>query len=237
MSSVFPINSHDSAPGVVPSRRSLLTQAARASVLAATALGLGMPSTARAQGSKKLTGLTATLLQEIMNDEAQHVPIIKNLLNDPDNPLPVPIRKPPNFDLRELTQPTLQDFLATAAAFENTGSGLYHGALLNITQTEEYFPTAAGLAAVESRHASWLNSLLSEALVPGFVPVEAPIEQDVVLSRVAEFVTDPRSTFPSFDTTTVSDRNNFFILDFVLFLEYIEAKFYAVNVPRFAVLR
>ena len=45
-----------------------------------------------------------------------------------------------------------------------------------------------------------------------------------------------RSTFPSFDTTVSTDRNNFFILDFVLFLEYIESKFYQVNVPRFAVL-
>jgi hypothetical protein len=237
MSSVFANNSHDSALGAAPSRRSFLTQAARASALAAAAASLGMPLKARAESPKKVTGLTATLLQEIMNDEAQHVPILQNLLNDPDNPLPVPIRKPPHFDLDALTQPTLKDFLATAAAFENTGSGLYHGALLNITQTEEYFPTAAGLAAVEARHASWLNALLGDALVPGFVPVEAPIEQDIVLSRVAEFVTDPRSTFPSFSTNTVSDDNNFSILDFVLFLEYIEAKFYAINVPKFAVVK
>jgi len=54
-----------------------------------------------------------------------------------------------------------------------------------------------------------------------------------VLSRVAEFVTDHRSTFPSFRTDVVSDENNFAILDFLLFLEYIEAAFYAVNVPRF----
>jgi hypothetical protein len=184
-----------------------------------------------------VTGLTATLLQEIMNDEAAHVRVIKNLLDDPDNPLPVPIRKQPKLDMAELTQPTFDDFLEVAAAFENTGSGLYHGALLNITQTDEYFPTAAGLAAVESRHAAWLNSLLGGALVPGFVPVEAPIDQDITLSRVAPFVADPRSTFPAFDTTTVSDANNFFVLDFVLFLEYVEAAFYAINVPRFAVLR
>jgi hypothetical protein len=49
----------------------------------------------------------------------------------------------------------------------------------------------------------------------------------------AEFVTDHRSTFPSFDPTIIFDANNFFILDFLLFLEYIEAKFYALNVPRF----
>ena len=41
---------------------------------------------------KKLTGLNAELINEIMNDEDQHVPIIQNLLDDPDNPLPVPIR-------------------------------------------------------------------------------------------------------------------------------------------------
>jgi hypothetical protein len=231
-----PLNdAHDSTPEPGRSRRSFLTRAAAAG-LAAPALAVLAARTASAAKTKKLTGLTATLLQEIMNDEAAHVPILQHLLNDPDNPLPVPIRKPPTFNLGALTQPTLQDFLETAAAFENTGSGLYHGALLNITQTREYFPTAAGLAAVESRHAAWLNSLLGESLVPDFAPVEAPIDQSIVLSRVTSFVNDPRSTFPSFDTTTVSDANNFFILDFVLFLEYIEAKFYAINVPRFAVL-
>jgi hypothetical protein len=218
------------------SRRSFLTRAAGASALALPALGLALTPKARAGHPKKLTGFAATLIQEIMDDENQHVPIIKNLLNDPDNPLPIPIRQPPNFNLDALVQPNLQTFLETAAGFENTGSGLYHGALLNVTQTQEYFPTAAGLAAVESRHASWLNSLLGEALVPDFVPVEAPIDQSIVLSRVAEFVTDPRSTFPSFDTTVSTDANNFFILDFVLFLEYIESKFYDLNVPLFAVL-
>jgi hypothetical protein len=236
MTDVRANDTREDAPEPARSRRSFLTHAVGASALALPTLSVVMTSKAKAAGSKKLTGLTATLLQEIMNDEAQHVPLIKNLLNDPDNPLPVPIRKPPNFNMAALRQPTLQDFLETAAVFENTGSGLYHGALLNITQTQEYFPTAAGLASVESRHAAWLNSLLGEALVPDFAPVEAPIDQTITLSRLAEFVTDPRSTFPAFDTTVVSDANNFFILDFILFLEYIESTFYAVNVPRFAVL-
>jgi hypothetical protein len=64
----------------------------------------------------------------------------------------------------------------------------------------EYFPTAAGPAAVESRYASWLNALLGESLVPDFAPVEAPISRVIVLSRVAGFVTDARSPFPSFET-------------------------------------
>jgi hypothetical protein len=232
-------NAPDSARGAARSRRTFLARALGASALAVPALSLvsPLPASAGPKNNKKASGLSAELLQEIMNDEAAHVKILQNLLDDADNPLPVPIRKSPNLDKDALTQANFQDFLETASAFENTGSGLYHGALLNITQTQEYFPVAAGLASVESRHASWLNSLLGNALVPDFAPVEAPIDQTTVLSRVAPFVTDARSTFPSFDTTVVSDANNFSVLDFVLFLEYIEAAFYAINVPRFAQLR
>ena len=75
--------------------------------------------------------------------------------------------------------------------------------------------------------------LLGQTLVEDFAPVEAPIAQSIVLTRVAEFVTDPRSTFPSFDTTVATDANNFFVLDFILFLEYIESAFYDLNVPLF----
>jgi hypothetical protein len=221
------------APEPARSRRSFLTRAAGVSALAVPTMTLITSRKAWASQQKILTGLNAELIQEIQSDEDQHVPIIQNLLNDPDNPLPVPIRKPPNLNKSRLIQPNLMAFLETAAAFENTGSGLYHGALLNVTQTEEYFPTAAGLAAVESRHAGWLNSMLGQSLVEDFAPVEAPINQSIVLTRVAEFVTDPRSTFPSFDTTVSTDANNFFVLDFVLFLEYIESAFYDINVPLF----
>jgi hypothetical protein len=216
-----------------PTRRSFLTRVAGVSALAVPTLTLMTSRKAQAQGSGILTGFNAELINEILDDEAAHVPIIQNLLDDPDNPLDPPIRQAPNFNMERLTQRNLQTFLETASVFENTGSGLYHGALLNIQQTQEYFPTAAGLAAVESRHASWLNSLLRQALVPDFAPVEAEITQGITLARVAEFVTDPRSTFPSFDTTVVSSDNNFAILDFILFLEYIESTFYAINVPLF----
>ena len=204
---------------------------------AGPAIAVGLPGRAwgakKGGGHHKLTGFAATLINEVRSDESQHVPILKNLLDDAANPLPVPIRAAPSFNMHRLVQPNLQAFLETAAGFENTGSGFYGGALLNIVQSPEYFPTAVGLCTVESRHASWLNSLLGEALVPDFVPVESSIPQGIVLSRVAEFVTDHRSTFPSFDTTVVSDANNFFILDFLLFLEYIESTFYDVNVPLF----
>jgi len=234
MSELNTEESNQKVPEPARSRRAFLTRAAGVSALAVPTLTLITTRKAQAAHGKKLTGLAAELINEVMNDEDAHVPILQGLLDDEDNPLPVPIRRAPNLNRARLRQPNLQAFLETAAAFENTGSGLYHGALLNVTQTQEYFPIAAGLAAVESRHASWLNSLLGESLVPDFAPVEAPISQAIVLSRVAEFVKDPRSTFPSFDTTVSTDANNFFVLDFVLFLEYIESAFYDINVPIFS---
>jgi hypothetical protein len=217
----------------VPSRRSFLRSSLTTAAVAVPGVLATSASRCLAGAPRKLTGLSATLINEILEDESQHVAIVQNLLDDPGNPLPVPIRKPPNFNLKRLIQPNLTAFLETASVFENTGSGLYGGALLNIEQTQEYFPTAVGLATVEARHAGWLNSLLGQSLVPDFAPVEAPISQSLTLSRLAEFVTDHPSTFPSFDTTVATDANGFFVLDFILFLEYIESTFYALNVPRF----
>jgi len=227
------VNASRPSEDPVPSRRNFLRSSMTTAAVAVPAVLAASASQAFARSPRKLTGLSATLIKEILEDEAQHVAIVQNLLNDPANPLPVPIRKPPNFNLKRLIQPNLTAFLETASVFENTGSGLYGGALLNVQQTQEYFPTAVGLATVEARHASWLNSLLGQSLVPDFAPVEAPISQTITLSRVAEFVTDPRSTFPAFDTTIATDANGFFVLDFILFLEYIESTFYALNVPRF----
>jgi hypothetical protein len=224
-----PIVDGPPCPPPARSRRSFLSRATAATVLAVTTFAVITSRKAQASGHR-LTGLAAELIKEIKSDEDQHLRIIQNLLDDPDIPLPVPIRQPPHFNLNRLTMPDLQSFLETTSAFEKTGSGRYYGALLNVTQTDEYFPTAAGLASVESQHASWLHSMLNEPLVPEFVPVEAPISQSITLSRVAEFVLDPRSKFPSFETTVSTDANKFFVLDFVLFLEYIESKFYDINV-------
>lgn len=255
MSDVKPIESEmivtsKREPGdVAGSRRSFLIRSA--TTAAVPGLVLGASSASRA-GSGKSKGkppaphkppafpppgvssaLISTLIHEIQNDEAAHVPILQEKLVDVDNPLKPQVRPMPVLNLTNLVQPNLKAFLETAAAFENTGSGTYGGALFAIQQTDEYFRTAVGLCTVESRHASFLNALLGEALVPDFAPVEAPIEQGITLSRVAPFVLDPVVGLPSFDPIHASDANNFAILDFLLFLEYIEAEFYRLNVPRF----
>src|SRR3954470_11141430 len=74
MSDVPAIDTRENTPGPVPSRRSFLARAAGASAVALPALTLLSSSRAQAKAKpkpkpgqpNKLTGLTATLLQEIM---------------------------------------------------------------------------------------------------------------------------------------------------------------------------
>jgi hypothetical protein len=169
--------------------------------------------------------------QENLDDESFHVEIISALLDDPDNPLNPKIRAMPK--LRNLATQDEVSFAEAAAGFENTGTGVYAGALFAIQQTPEYFPIAAGLTTVEARHAGYLNALLNQAIVPSFAPVDSPIPQEVVLSRVDPFIADSNGSVPSFDPVNASDANNFRILDFLLLLEMVETAFYQVNVTKF----
>src|SRR5262249_40665690 len=133
--------------------------------------GLLLATSSKAQAGKKVhlgvsQDLISTLIHEISNDESAHVSILQELLDDEDNPLTPPIRPSPILNMANIRQHDVFSFLETAAAFENTGSGTYGGALFAVQQTDEYFPTAVGLCTVESRHASFLNALLGDALVP-----------------------------------------------------------------------
>ena len=113
----------------------------------------------------------------------------------------LPKRPVPKF--RNLEQPNVFAFVQAAAAFENTGTGVYQGALFAVQQTEEYFPVAAGLTTVEARHAGFLNALLDGPLVPEFFPVDSPIPQSVALSHVDPFIANLNGgTVPEFDPVT-----------------------------------
>jgi hypothetical protein len=218
-----------------PSRRSFFRRAATGAAVAVPGMLL-VSSTARAgkHGSGKLpelfSGENMRIFQEILADETAHVEIIQTLLIDPDDHLPTR----PFPHLRNLVQPNPLAFVQAAAAFENTGTGTYGGALFAIQQTEEYFPVATGITTVEARHAGYLNALLNEPLVPDFAPVDASIPQSVALSRVDPFIADLNGgAVPSFDPNTASNDNNFAILDFLLLLEMVETAFYQVNVAKF----
>ncbi len=79
---------------------------------------------------------------------------------------------------------SVDGFLATAAALENTGVGAYDGAAQFIS--DPGLLTAAGsIVAVEARHASYLNLLVNE--VPFPAAFETPLTMDEVLEIAGPF--------------------------------------------------
>ncbi len=80
---------------------------------------------------------------------------------------------------------SLDAFLATAAAVENLGVRAYIGAAKYIENVD--LLTAAGsIAAIEARHASYLNLVTGANPFP--VAFEAPLEPDEVLEMAAPFL-------------------------------------------------
>jgi rubrerythrin len=76
-------------------------------------------------------------------------------------------------------------FLATAAALENTGVSAYDGAAQFIS--DPGLLTAAGsIVAIEARHASYLNLIVSETPFPD--AFETPLTPDEVLAIAGPFI-------------------------------------------------
>jgi Ferritin-like domain len=220
------------------SRRAFLKRSAVTSAVAVPGLILAGASVSQAARKPPVfhlpelyPGWNSRNFHEILADEAAHVAIITELLQDSGNPLTPKVRAMPT--LKNLEQPNILAFVQGAIAFENTGTGTYAGALFAIQQTQEYFPLAAGITTVEARHAGYLNTLLNEPIVPNFFPSDTTIPQSVALSHVDPFIANVNGTVPSFDPNNASDPNNFAILDFLLLLEMIETAFYQVNVKKF----
>jgi len=80
---------------------------------------------------------------------------------------------------------SIDGFLATAAALENTGVSAYDGAAQFIS--DPGLLTAAGsIVAVEARHASYLNLITNE--VPFPAAFETPLTPDEVLEIAGPFI-------------------------------------------------
>jgi len=195
--------------------------------------------------------------RELMNDEAQHVQLIRDKLNmDPDNPFLndprytfvengvkfVGVRPVPHF--ANLLQPTLAAFASTAAAIENTGVGVYLDIIEALTPDAlggEYFETATEVATIEARHTGFLNTVLNMAVVPGGVSIDSTVDQQTALGRIAGFIPGgadnalhpPVMSYSRFNPGAPSKANDFFVLDYLLLLEYLEAMFYRLNFTAF----
>ena len=205
-----------------PTRRSFLTRAAGLSALTLPALTL-FTSKARAEDDAEI----ARDFQDIRRHENDHVAFLVKALGDSARPKP-------NF--QNLEQATLPDLAAVTRALENTGVGAYLGALPVINR-RAYIAAAGSIAQIEARHAGWINTFSGDHITTNLFGDEQSFERaftiDEVVDSASPFIADLNGGPPLTFDPTPSDDNDIAILNFALALEYLEAEFYNINVPRF----
>ncbi len=163
----------------------------------------------------------------IQDDENAHVAFLVNALG-------AAARPKPNF--KNLLQPDLRSFVTTSNALENTGCGAYTGAA-PIIFNRGYLGAAASIALIEARHAGYLNVLINNLSTINVFGAEEDFEmaltQQQVINLAGPFIADLNGGPALAFNTTPSRTNDIAILNFALALEYLEAEYYNINVPKF----
>jgi len=149
-----------------------------------------------------------TEFESIQEHENAHVAALLSVLGNKARPEPV---------FQNLEQPTFKDFLQVAQALENVGVGAYLGAAPAIF-SRAYLAAAGSIAFIEARHAGFLNNVAGSPITAGIKNLNGGPPVD-------------------YDSTNFSDANDIAILNFALALEFLEAEFYNINVPKFFKLK
>lgn len=160
----------------------------------------------------------AMAFQEIQTDENGHVNFLKTALAANARPKPT---------FKGLLQSDINAFATLSRTLENTGVGAYLMAAPAIS-SKEYLAAAGSILTIEARHAGFLDNLTGVPLSPNGA-FDKPISQAAIVAAVSPFIaslnggSDPAGKL----------ANDTDILNFALLLEYLEAEFYNVNVPKF----
>jgi len=210
------------------SRRSFLQRIGVGAVAAGpAALLLGSASPARAD--RTFYKYQDTNFRAIQGHENAHVAFLVAALGDAARPMP---------HFKDLKQSTLEDFVATSQALENTGVGAYLGAA-PVIFSRDYLAAAGSIALIEGRHAGWLNVLHMDPITGNALEddtdhnFEQFLTVDQVVAAASPFIKDLNGGPPLDFSNTPSAANDIDILNFALALEYLEAAYYNLNVPRF----
>jgi hypothetical protein len=125
---------------------------------------------------------TYEYFQRIRNHEQAHVDAlvtaIKNAGGDPV--------ESPGF---EFPYESVEEFVALAQVFEDTGAAAYTSAAPFLTNSK-YVAPAAQILAVEARHASYLRALTTEDQVPFPRAFQKTLTAQQIRSRIAPFIVD-----------------------------------------------
>ncbi len=207
-------------------RRLFLRRAAgTAAAGAAAAVVLGAPNDAAAQTGR--TAADATNFRDLQRHENAHVLAVRAALGGNARPKPI---------FRNLLQPTFQRFLQVSQALENTGVGAYTGAA-PVILSRQVLAASASIALIEGRHAGWLNTRVGARITQNVFGEEQSFERALTPAEVGNlagpFIAGLNGGPPITYSQTPSAANDIAILNFALALEYLEADFYNINVPRY----
>ena len=163
----------------------------------------------------------------IQDDENAHVAFLVNALGAAARPKPT---------FKNLEQPNLRAFVTTSNALENTGCGAYTGAA-PVIFNRGFLGAAASIALIEARHAGYLNVLINNLSTINVFGVEEDFEKALtpqeVVNLAGPFIENLSGGPPLTFNATPSRANDIAILNFALALEYLEAEYYNINVPKF----
>lgn len=199
------------------SRRTLL----RNSVISATAVAsasLLVTQTAGATTRSAFNLSSEQAFQEIRKDEDAHVAFLVSALGSAARPRP---------SFKGLRQDDREDFINLSRVFENVGVGAYLMAAPAIS-SKAILAAAGSILTIEARHAGYLDSITDMPLSPNGA-FDKPLSQGQIVADVSPYIASlnggPDPSRPL--------QNDVDILNFALLLEYLEATYYDINVPRF----
>jgi hypothetical protein len=206
-------------------RRVFLGKAAAAAAGSAAVLTLA-PSRAQAYAHNSPVQV-ARNFHAIRRHENAHVTALVQVLGNNARPRPA---------FQNLLQRNQHQFIITSQGLENTGVGAYLGAA-PVINSRAYLAAAGSIALIEGRHAGWLDTLVGAPVTTNVVgqpqDFETPFSIDQVVALAGPFISSLNGGPPLTFDSTPSDANDIRILNFALALEYLEAEFYNLNVPRF----
>ena len=166
-------------------------------------------------------------LKLVQRHENAHVQFLVGALGAAARPKPT---------FKNLLQQNFQGFIDVSRALENTGVGAYLGAAPAILEPA-YLAAAGSIALVEARHAGFFNAFESRPMTENVFGQELDFERALsvqeVVANASPFVASLNGGPPLTFSSTRSTSNDIAILNFALALEYLEADFYNINVPRY----
>lgn len=216
------------------SRRLFLTRSAALTVAGGSAAVLahsaaGVVRADHNAGRARARGAQRDEFTAIQQHENDHVAFLVQALGPAARPKPV---------FQGLEQRTFNEFARLAQVLENTGVGAYLGAAPFLSNAE-FLAAAGSIMTIEARHAGYLNTYLGDPVTAtaaddaANVSFEPPLTADQVVAAAGPFIADLAGGPPVSYSDVPSPENDVAILNYALALEYLEAEFYNLNVPKF----